>query len=404
MKKILFLSFEYPYGHFGASSQCSYRIMEAISQSKAYEVHNISYCGIKNNYRTIDGVQLHLLDFPERKRNCPRWIIQFFLFLKIPFFPFTKLFNCIKVYRACKSMLRNNSYDLVVAQCNPEESVWAGTWLKKNGYVDRLIVIFWDNVYGKLPRRVIPKGFALRRQRKAENEIAKYADSLVSLYPIKAFHEVYGDVPNAGMKRVYLGIPSITRPKAQGDSSYEHVIKLDKINILYSGTVFRKEYVSYFVDLLNRTSIADRINLIFFSQGVSDDVFAQFQKSFKGSVQYLGWIPINELLALYPKVDFFVSFPGVATAIRSKVYEYMSFGKPLILLFDDDNDVNVSTFSRYSAYIALDERQSVEENARRIEPYILGKLNVSIPFEEVEKVFPEDTAEAYVRLIEKLIQ
>lgn len=403
MKKILFLTFEYPHGHFGASSQCSTRIVEAMARSSEFEVHNISYSGTKKNYRDIDGVQLHLLGYPERISKSPRWVIQLKLFLKIPFYPFTRLFNSLRLYHTCRAIVKADKYDLVIAQCNPEESVWVGTWLKKNGYAQRLMVIFWDNIYGRLPRRVIPEKFALRRQRKAENFIAKYADLLVSLYPLKTFHSEYGDVPNASGKRAYLGIPSIIKPNARGISSHANVIKEGKINMLYSGTIFRKEYVSYFVEMINHTSIAEKVNLIFFSRGVSNSDFEHLQKQFKGSIQFSGWIPLNDLLALYPSVDFFVSYPGVATAIRSKVYEYMSYGKPLVLLYDDDQDVNVSTFSCYPACLALDERRPAEDYAKIVEPYLLEKLHVSVPFEEVEKSFPDDTAEAYVRLIESLV-
>ena len=404
MKKILFLTFEYPYGHFGASSHCSTRIMEDLAGSSEFEVHNISYSGTRKNYREISAVRLHSSGYSERLRNRPVWMTRLGLFLKIPFYPFTKFFNSLRLYRTCRTIVNSYDYDLVIAQCNPEESVRVGTWLKKHGYVKRLMVIFWDNIYGKLPRRIIPKGFALRRQRTAENNIAKYADLLVSLYPVKAFHDEYGDVSNAIGKREYLGIPSIVKPDTTRVSSHMHVIKEGKINLLYSGTIFRKEYVSYFVDMVNRTSIAEKVNLIFFSRGVGNSDFEQLQKQFKGSIQFSAWIPLDDLLALYPSIDFFVSYPGVATAVRSKIYEYISYGKPLVLLYDDDKDVNVSTFSCYPACMALDERHPADDNARILEPYLLDNLHVSIPFEEIENSFPKDSSKAYVRLIKELIQ
>lgn len=40
MKKILFLSFSYPYGHFGPSDQCTMKIMDALVRTGKFEVHN----------------------------------------------------------------------------------------------------------------------------------------------------------------------------------------------------------------------------------------------------------------------------------------------------------------------------------------------------------------------------
>lgn len=403
MKKILFLSFSYPYGHFGPSDQCTTRIMEALVRTGKYEVHNISYSGEKRQYPIIDGVHLHSLGFKEAIHKRPRWMIRLFLMLKLPIYPYTKRSSSKRIYKICTNLIKTEHYDLVVAQNNPEESVMVGTWLKQNGYIDRLMIIFWDAIYGKLPRRIIPKQFSFRRQLKVENEIAGFADSLVSLYPLKTFHDQHGDVPNASGKRCYLGIPSVAQPKSLGESSYKHVIIEGKINMLYSGTIFRSEYVAYLVELLNKTKYAEKINLIFFSRGVLESDFANYRKNFRGTMQFSGWIPINELLALYPNVDYFLSFPGNPTAICSKVYEYMSYGKPLLLLYDDDNDVNVSTFSRYPVCLALDERQASDNHINRVEDYILRTQKICVPFDEVEKLFPNDTVSAYLDLIENMI-
>ena len=43
MKKILFLSFNYPYGEFGASTNSTVRIMKYLSNIDKYEIHCCSY-------------------------------------------------------------------------------------------------------------------------------------------------------------------------------------------------------------------------------------------------------------------------------------------------------------------------------------------------------------------------
>lgn len=403
MSRILFLTFDYPYSHFGASDQCSVKLMEALSRSGKHEIHNISFDGKQKHYRDIKGVFLHILGFPEKMYSYPRWIIHLLLLLKLPFYPFTKYLHCRKTYHACVPILKKNHYDLVIAQCNPEESVWVGTWLKKAGLCSRIMVIFWDNIYGKLPRRFIPKQFAIHRQQIAENYIAKYADSIVSLYPLKTFHEKFGDVPNAARKRVYLGIPSIIRPYVFKESSFKNVIKDGMINMLFSGTVFRKEYVSYLIELINQTSVAEKVNLIFFCKGVDKEDLNTCQQLFKGTVFFSGWIPVEELLALYSRIDFFISFPGNPASICSKVYEYMSYGHPLILLYDDDTDVNVRTFSSYPAFIAVDERKNVTENSKAMERFIEQNKDTFVPFEKVEELFPYDSVSVYLQLIEEII-
>lgn len=406
MKKILFLSFAYPYGHFNPSDLCSTRIMKALVETGKYEVHCISCKSGNNNqctYPHINGVITHYLPFSEGRLFYSRWLTHIQIVLLLPFYPFKHLWSNWKYYHACKKIILDEKYDLVIAQCNPEYSVIAGSLFKKNRYIDKLLVIFWDNFYGKLPRRFVPESYAIKRQRKVESWIARYADSLVSLYPLKAFHEKYGDVAEANGKRHYLGIPSIIQPLVNCKSSYKNIIKDDMINILYSGTVFRAEYVEFLVHIMNETKYANRINLIFFSRGVSENVFSELRATFKGTLQNSDWIPHKELLGLYNHVDFFVSFPGLPTAIRSKVFEYMSYGKPLILLYDDETDVNVTTFSRYPACLSVDERTCTKDKVKAMESYLDEYKEKKIPFEQVLRLFPLDSAMAYVDIIDSLL-
>lgn len=405
MKKVLFLSFNYPEGGFGPSTLCTTRVMRELCETKQCEVHCISYEGAgKNVYDSIAGVVIHKIGLKPYRHTTSVFLIHLMAFLKIPFFPFVSIIDDIKHYRACKHFLRENVFDLVIAQYATEQSLLSGVLLKKQHYINSLMVLFWDNIYGKKPRRVIPSRFANRRQFIVENWVAKYADSLVSLYPIKSFHEVQGDVPNAKGKRYYLGIPSIVRPKSIKNSSYQYLIKTNKINMVYSGTIFKIEHFEYFVKLLNKTNFASDINLIIFTRSVSKDYISSFQGSFSGSIEAPGYIPVDELLSLYPSIDFFISFPGAPTAICSKVFEYMSYEKPLILLYEDDLDVNVSTFSRYPYCESIDYRLPLEDNVMKIDNYITIANGKTVPFNIVENLFPNDTAASYVKMIINQLQ
>lgn len=405
MKRILFLSCNYPYGLFGPSTLCTSRIMEALCQEDGFEVHNISYPqNGKPAYKVLDNVHLHYLDSRPKAKHHSKLFTQLQKTWQHLTYPQSSKSEAKSYYEECLRIINGQHFDLVVAQCYPEKCVWTGAWLKENGYVNNLMVIFWDNIYGKLPRRVIPEQYALKRQREVESFIAQQADSIVSLYPIQTFFAKYGDVPEAERKRKFLGIPSILRPKNLPTSPYQNVVKADKINILYSGTIFRLDYVKYLVDMLNMTENAEQLNLIFFSRGIQEDEFQKLDTSFRGSIVHHDWIPVEQLLAIYPTVDFFVSFPGNPTAICSKVYEYMSYGKPIMLLYDDDRDVNITTFANYPILTAFDVRKPANENADIISHFISENRNKEIPFEDTERLFPSDTAKAYVDLIANLLK
>ena len=400
IKKILFLTFKYPYGEFGASTHCTTKIIEELCSTQKYEIHCCShYDGHEGAFDVIPEVIIHKLPIAPDRKKIPALLSRIFFLFRMPIYPLNNIWSTFKHYKACKKVCREDVYDLVIAQCFPLQSVLVGTLLKRNKYINNLMVIFWDNIYGTLPKRVIPKRFALNRQKKLEEFVARYSDLMVSLYPIKAFHEEYGDVPSALGKRMYLGVPKVLPPIRLGASKYDYVIKKEKINILYSGNIFRKEYVEIIVKVLNQISFVNEINLVFFSKGIKKEEFSTFKSNFNGTISDNGWIPVSDLLSLYKDVDFFLSFPGNPNAIRSKCFEYMSYGAPLILLYDADSDVNVHTFSKYPRYISVKLHKDVKENAKALEQFILFQRNKKVPFFDVERLFAEDSPKAYVNLI-----
>lgn len=405
MNKVLFLSFPYPYAKYGPSTQCCLRIMKRLVETGRYEVHCISYSSVnrKKNFEDVPEIILHPISLLDPRRNeDSKFKTHLKQILTIPIYPFRHLTSSYHHYLECKKILKKEKYDLVVSQCYSEQSLLSGVLLKKHGYIDKLMVIFWDNIYGLLPQRSITRRFILRRQRKAESWMAKYIDKLVSLYPIKAFHEKYGDVPNAIGKRVYLGIPSLVPPKVMGESSYKNLVLADKTNVLYSGTIYNIGHVSYLIKMLNASGVAGKTNLIVFGRGLSEVTIAQLKLTFNGTLQVAGWIPLDDLLALFPIVDYFVSFPGNPNAICSKVFEYMSFGKPVLVFYEHDSDVNSMVFSRYPASLMVDIRRSIEENAREARTFLEHDYDL-IPFETTEKLFKLDSPSAYLELIDNML-
>ena len=407
MKKVLFLNYAYPYGHFGPSSNCTVRIMTALAETEGYEVYNLSTApkagDASPNYKLIKGVELLSLPFPEKVTHHSYLVEHLLLFLKIPIYPFYNLRSIWKYYTASMKVLKNEHFDLVVAQCSPHESVISGVLLKKYGYINNLIVLIWDNIYGKIPRKVIPLWYALRRSRIVENWIAKYADKLVSPSPVKNFHDTYGEVANAIGKRVYLEHPSLMRPSVSPNIDTSEYINEGKINVVYAGRVYFKEHLSYCIDLFGQTSMAENLNLILFARGISESELEKISRDFKGNIVLSDWIPLDKLFAVYSKADVCIAFSGYSSSVSSKVYEYMCFGKPIALFYAADDDATRIACQPYPHFIAVDMRKGVKDNRQLFDTFIDSNLNKEIPFDKVEQLFPTATASAYVKLLDSMI-
>lgn len=406
MKKILFLAYRYPFGTYNATTACSVKVMEALAQNPEYEVHCVSYKqgpDDKQPYSTIRNVRLHPISLKEPRKSRNKYMGYFQMALRIPLYPIYSLRRIYRHYLACKKICKKEKFDLVLGHYFSEECAFTGMLLKKFGVIGNYAVIFWDNMYGKEAARFIPQGFALRRKKKTENYLARYTDALISLYPIKAYHDKFGELPAAVGKRHYLGIPFVLPPQAPVQTSYLQVVKPGKINILYSGSIIKPEYIERFIDILNNYCGADNINLIFFSRGLSEEKFDSLRSKFRGTIQSPGYIPVRELLSVYTHVDAFISFPGDIHSICCKVYDYMSYGRPVLILFDSADDVNVETFSKYPLSHCLNINQDRGIINREIDTFIKTMIGKTIPFNQVKELFFSDTPEAYVDLISTLV-
>jgi glycosyltransferase involved in cell wall biosynthesis len=320
--------------------------------------------------------------------------------LSLFFYPINFIVSDFIHYKKAKEICSKLKFDLVISQCYPEQSVISSVLLKRKGYIENLMVIFWDNLYGKLSSKRLLH-LSLLRQKIVESYIAKYSNTIISLYPIKDFHEKYGEVKNAIGKRFYLGIPSVLHPTAPIETRHKSVIIEDKINVLYSGTIINKKDLLYLVSLFNKSRYAKKINLVFFSQGLDNEVFVELQNSFVGTINNYGYIPVKELHSIYYDVDVFLSLTGNPKAIRSKCYEYMSFGHPMMFLFDDESDVNISTFSNYPLRLVIDIRSAFDVNVEVLDKFLSGSIGKRVPFDYVESIYKLDSASAYVDLISR---
>lgn len=409
MKKILFLSFSYPYGHFGPSDNCTVRVMDALTRTGEYEVWNLSNkaqtINSKPNYNVVEGVKYLYLPFPEKRTHHSYSIEHLLLFLKIPFYPLFSIRSIWKHYKASKKILLNNDFDLVVSQCSPQDSIVTGALLKRGGVINKHMVLIWDNIYGKIPRVIIPRWFALRRSRIVENWIARYSDKIISPIPVKAFHQQYGEVKEAINKRVYLGHPLIIRPKVNKLGVKTTIIKDGYVNILYAGRLYSVDDMVNAINLINHSSAAENINLIFFFYRLpSEDEMTRMKRMFRGSIFFSGRVPYDELLSLYPLVDMFMGFSAVSAAqVISKIYDYICFGKPVIYFYKDDNDVNVDEFSKYPLFLPVKNLDDTE-CYNVIEQFINSHKGKNISFQEVENLFPEATGLSYVQQIKALVE
>jgi hypothetical protein len=155
------------------------------------------------------------------------------------------------------------------------------------------------------------------------------------------------------------------------------------------------------INLLGRCEYAERVNLVFFSMG-ADEAVKEAAKDFPGSIECHDYIPLAELHTVYRHADYLLNVSHInANMVPSKIFEYMSYGKPVISTFVSRGDSAQKYLERYSEGLCIDLNAPEEDNISAINAF-LSACHPVVPFEEIQSRFRENTPEAFLSVFDGL--
>ncbi len=422
MKKVLFIIRSYPPTR-SANVLCDDKIIRAMLDKGGYEIHCLAcrFHGQKK-HEEVNGVKVHRFNrgkwwilYTFARDNETKGIYRFIVkldrlymrlwqFLYIPIYPNYEPLLARHVAKEAIKLHKEEHFDLVVAEHNGRDTLYAGSQVKKFDGKVKLVSILWDPFSGKDLAKYLPKGYAYRMLLRDEEKILRYPDRIISMYSNKAYQETHSKDKPFFKNIRFLDIPGIIRP---GKTTEEETFtKEGKINMLYSGILTLPDRdPAYLIKMIGSSRYADKINLMFFVTRTSGTAKAKESlKGFKGTSIIHPFVPNNLLKSIAAHSDVLINIGGSnARMVPSKIFEYMSSGKPVLSTYYTDNDSSAQYLKKYQAAECIDIRKPMAESVAAFEDFIEQKLKCHVPFEEVEAKFPLNTPGKYVELIDELL-
>lgn len=415
MKKILFLTRSYPDTLGSATILCMHRVLNCVANSGKFEVHTLSmrYPGEAEEEK-IGNMMVHRFvptlwvrmrnEFQKtgKHKRLARISEVITKTVTIPIFPRTEPFSIKKYCRVARKLQKKVGFNLVVSEHHGLETLLTGSLMMKEFPGLKHIAVLWDPLKGQMATVKLPKAYTDNRIAEIEDFVSRYSTLQISTLSMMAYHKEHGDI--AKDHRIYLDIPSILEPEAEVPTPYLSLLKTDGVIIVFSGLL--SEYyrdARPIIRLLNQCDYAERINLIFFSRGEKEAIEAE-AKEFKGAIVYHDYIPLSELHTLYRHADYLLNVSHInANMVPSKIFEYMSYGKPIISTFVTDGDAAEKYVSQYSEGLCIDLKEAEQQNVNKLNAF-LGKDHVTVPFEEVKEQFKNNTPDVYLDVIDKILK
>lgn len=414
MKRILFLTRSYPDTLGSATILCMHRVLNCVAESGKYDVHVLSMCYPGETFlEKVGNVIVHRmkptlwqqmrnsLQKSRKHQKVARIMEVMTKAITIPTYPRTEPLTDRIYTRDAMKLQREIGFDLIVSEHHGLTTLLAGCRLIKKYHTLKHVTILWDPIKGQMATIKLPSKYTDRRINNLEIFAAKYTTLQISTLSMKSYHSQHGDV--ATDHRIYLDIPSILRPEPEVFTKSLNLLKLGYINIVFSGLL--SEYyrdARPIIRLLNQCENAKLINILFFSRGEKEAVEAEAKK-FKGSIVYHDYIPLSELHTLYHHADYLLNVSHInPNMVPSKIFEYMSYGKPIISTYPTDGDAAQKYVSRYPDSLCIDVRGEEKNNVAALNAFLSRDHNL-VPFDTVKEIFKDNTPERFLEVIDKVI-
>ena len=412
MKRVLFISLSYPNFSSSASVLCTKRLIDCMAKSSEFEVHCLcTKLSDEGNEEIIDNVMVHRINktiFKKIIDSCYKYsmiqdtLIKIQKILTFPLFPCRDPFMLRRYKQKAKNLYKKHQYDIVIAEHHGYNTLMTGYILKQLFPSIKFYPVLWDPILGQTKPNFLPERFVDIRIEDCENKINYSADKIFS---IKAAQGIYShnNMDSAKDKRIYFDIPGILPPEPEVSTKYLSLIKTGYINITYSGLLGKPSRdPEYIIDILNKTSFVKKVNIIFLSKGLSDKEKNNLKQKFKGNIMFHHYIPITELHTLYKHSDYLLNIShSNANMTPSKIFEYMSYGKPIISTFITENDAAKQYLDLYPEAIVIDQNTNKLDNIKKLEKF-MSQTHEFVEFKKVKTLFPLNTPDTFVKIITNL--
>ena len=178
-----------------------------------------------------------------------------------------------------------------------------------------------------------------------------------------------------------------------------HVNDTSDIVFIYAGMFYREiRNPKHLLDLF--TKLPQNYVLHLYSKGC-EDIVKEYQTILGRRLQVKGFIVIDELEKRISEANILVNIGNtVNNQVPSKVYESIAFGKPILNLFQRQDDISVQHLTKYPVFLNLPYGKVNTNELADVVQWCEKVRNVILDYDEATKYLPENRLDNIVKVLE----
>ena len=310
-----------------------------------------------------------------------------------------------KTFRVLKQLDKEKKIDVVIPCGEPHDAIFAGLAFKKKHPSVTFLPYQLDryangNSLYKFPK--LQKGLT-KRNLKKEEEVLMYAKKLYVLKPI---------YPHYQDKRFAMyqdKIVSTEHPLLVQHPCVNAVGKDDmRITVMYAGSLDKTlRNPKCWLETLQCIQQKNELPILhkMFSFGNCQDILSQYEKGLESCFINAGKISYDQVIKEYQSTDFILTIGNNSKEeVPSKIFDCMSYGKPMIHLYYCEEDPSIPYLQRYPYALCLPLQESqIQANADDFIHFCKDYYGKVLAFSDVVEVFQDCTPEYIAEKFEEQI-
>ncbi|MBQ7407162.1 MAG: glycosyltransferase [Clostridia bacterium] len=331
------------------------------------------------------------------EKNAFLYYTKWFLPRRIPPYARKAVAECI--VRSAETIIDQEKIETVVCVHLPIETLWAGKKLKNRFPQVRFLAYMLDSFSGGFLPKHLPEGYCKRRKIKWEKYLLDSFDHVILMQSSHRHHELYTSNSTWYRKAIYLDIPAFVPIETRSIEREKNSIP----NMVFVGTMAEGVRTPYHLyKVLNCVDIPVR----FFVVGSNTcETSEKFCKASEIEIINKGIVPYEEAQQIVQNADFLVSFGNKNPhLVPSKIFEYMSTGKPIIATYCSSDDSSLTYLKSYPNILLLDEMDSNYQTQAHMLKAFLQTAFSAPDFSVLKDKFKTNLPESIVNVIEKDIK
>lgn len=323
------------------------------------------------------------------------------LFFMSSFWPIVSPMTNQRFRNTALTLQKKNNYDVVVSIYTPIEALLAGYEVKKSFPNIKFIPYFLDSLSGGYGPKIFSKRVIIKRGLKIERKLYGLADSIFLMKSSEEHQLKYNDQYEAKMR--FLDIPMLLSRSENKWLNDDKPISLCKM--LFVGSISSKiRNPKTLIDALLQLESKDFV-CEFVGNIDCIDEFSVLKARMGERLIFTGFMDHDKLEEKIAEADILLNIGNlIPNMVPSKIFEYMSYLKPIISTYDISNEPSATYLRQYPLALLLSKDTAPKENAEKIAHFIQETNNSQLEYSILKKQFYLNTPQAFADTFDKVVE